>query len=316
MNPNSNGQGNPPQFTAAVKFDDGSDIPEQTRVGIFNMAGGLLGVGDVYIQDNAGGDDFSAVFISLQTDGNSAMCDSFLAPQMVRILLEDNAGSLASISGPFSGTTFNSGGLTFLNGPDGSTTFDTVRFSRTVFPVDLSNFSAAPADGKVNLAWSTSSETENSYFEVQRSTTQNGDFRNIGKVLGNETTTALSTYEFTDANPAEGTNYYRLQQFDNDGTSEFSPIVAADVALSAERSIAVFPNPTVAGGRLTVRLNGNWSAGGASLQLTDINGRKVAAWAGLSNGSLNTELPVLKAGVYQLIATDGQERKATRVVVR
>jgi hypothetical protein len=67
---------------------------------------------------------------------------------------------------------------------------------------------------------------------------------------------------------------------------------------------------------MTVRLNGNWTAGGANLQMVDASGRKVADWTGLSNGSLNTELPVLKAGIYQLIATDGKEREATRVIVR
>jgi hypothetical protein len=67
---------------------------------------------------------------------------------------------------------------------------------------------------------------------------------------------------------------------------------------------------------MTVRLSGNWTAGGVNLELIDANGRKVANWNGLSSGSFNTELPVLKAGIYQLIATDGKDRQATRVIVR
>ncbi|MEM9929168.1 MAG: T9SS type A sorting domain-containing protein [Bacteroidota bacterium] len=204
-----------------------------------------------------------------------------------------------------------------VDGPDGdASTPDLFNFLSASLPVDLVDFTATEHAGAVKLNWSTSSEIDNDRFEIQRSTNPELGFVNIGKVLGNETTSEFNTYEFTDANPGEGMLYYRLQQFDVDGTANFSPIVVVELEAAAERAVEVFPNPTNAGGRLTVRLNGPWTANGAALRLVDATGRQVAEWTGLSNGSLNTELPVVKAGVYQLIATDGKERKITRVVVR
>lgn len=314
--PNAGLPGNFPRFAGEIKLD-GVDAAVGSVVGVFDADGKLLGTGEVYT-DNFGAGDVSFVDLGLQTDPQGILeCGAFTAGDEVTVRLQFGGGSVIDqTNSTFLGTTFEFGGQDYLNGPDGNPDFDVYDFDSNTLPVTLTNFSATPNSNKVDLSWSTSSETENSHFEVQRSTTPNGDFQNIGKVLGNATTTAANSYGFTDNNPAEGTNYYRLQQFDFDGTNEFSPIVVADIAVSAERSVAVFPNPAAAGSRMTVRLNGNWTAGGANLELVDANGRKVANWNGLGNGSLNTELPVLKAGIYQLIATDGKERQTTRVVVR
>jgi len=202
-----------------------------------------------------------------------------------------------------------------IAGPDGSgATPDAFDFLANALPVALTDFSATPNGNAVKLNWSTSSEADNDYFEVQRSASPESGFENIGKVLGSETTISRSDYEFTDITPVSGTNYYRLQQFDMNGDTEFSPILVVEMEVAAERAVTVFPNPTEAGGRMTLRLDGEWT--NASVKMVDANGREVANWNNLRNGSLNTELPVVKAGVYQLIATDGKEQQTTRVVIR
>ncbi|TXF88879.1 T9SS type A sorting domain-containing protein [Neolewinella aurantiaca] len=310
--------GTPPRLTGAAEFD--GMLPSAAGatgyyVGVFNASDELIGQGQIGTIIN-GMSTSEGFIIPLQTDEQSNNCPVFTDGDEITIKLRAGSEDLLAGNSIFTATVADmaSGRIDGPNGMVGVT--DTFDFLSNALPVTLADFSASPNRNQVDLSWSTSSETENSYFEVQRSTSLNGDFQNIGKVLGNETTSAFNTYGFTDNNPAEGTNYYRLQQFDLDGSSNFSPIVTADMEVSAERSVSVYPNPTAAGSRMTVRLNGNWTAGGASLELVDANGRKVADWTGLSNGSLNTELPVVKAGVYQLIATDGKERKVTRVIVR
>jgi hypothetical protein len=301
-------------FTVEVKLDGMTAENNVDWVAVFNADEEVVGRAVVEEIFSNGSIVSGATLVLRETQGSTS-CAAVYTNGPVTMKLFDSSTGDVLLAGNSIFPASNDNGE--VNGPDGSgATVDVFDFLSAALPVTLANFSATPNRNKVDLTWSTSSETENSYFEVQRSSTPDGNFQNIGKVLGNETTTEFNTYEYTDINPAEGTNYYRLQQFDLDGTSDFSPIVVADIAVAAERSVAVYPNPTAAGNRMTVRLNGNWTAGGANLQLVDANGRQIANWAGLSNGSLNTELPVVKAGIYQLIATDGKERTTTRVVIR
>lgn len=301
-------------FTIEVKLDGVTPENNSDWVAVFNADDEVVGRAIVEQIFSNGSVVDGATLVLRETQGSTS-CTAVYTNGPVTMKLYDASSGNVLLAGNSIFPASNDNGE--VDGPDeDGGLVDVFDFLSSALPVTLANFSAAPNRNEVDLTWSTSSETENSYFEIQRSTSTNGEFQNIGKVLGNETTSEFNTYEFTDLSPAEGTNYYRLQQFDLDGTSAFSPIVVADIEVSAEQSVAVYPNPTVAGGRMTVRLNGNWSAEGANLQLVDANGRKVADWTGLSNGSLNTELPVVKAGIYQLIATDGDVRKATRVIIR
>lgn len=108
-------------------------------------------------------------------------------------------------------------------------------------PVELSRFSAMAAGQSTLLSWSTATETNNAYFEVQRSA-DSRDWEVIGKVKGAGTTQEAQYYEYTDYKPLPGLSYYRLRQVDYDGQYEFSPAVAVD-RKEAGFSFTAFPNP-------------------------------------------------------------------------
>ena len=314
--PNFGAPGDTPQFFGQIQLN-GQDVADGTNVGVFNAGGQLLGVGATYTQTSSTGPDYSAVLIDVQNDDNMGACPAFTAGDMVTIRLQQGGVSLLAGNSTFSGTTtVLSNGLEFLDGPDNTSgNLDVFNFSATVFPVTLEAFTATATGGTVELAWTTSEETDNDYFEVQRADRPTGPFIGIGKVRGNETTGAYNTYAFTDVRPVSGANYYRLLQVDFDGTSDLSGIVVAETTVAAERGVAAYPNPAGAGDRLTVRLSGQWGSG-TQIQLLDANGRRVAEWTDLAGGSLNTTLPVVRAGVYQLVATDANDRRVTRVVIR
>jgi len=111
-------------------------------------------------------------------------------------------------------------------------------------PVELSSFEAATDNGKALLSWTTESETNNDYFQIERS----GDGRSwqsIGRVNGEGTSLAPTDYQFVDPSPNSGTNYYRLRQVDFDGSIHFSPIVTLNLPPALSASISVYPNPFV-----------------------------------------------------------------------
>jgi len=88
-------------------------------------------------------------------------------------------------------------------------------------PIKLGQFYLNQSDQNITIYWTTLSETNCDYFEVQKS--MDGiNFTTIGKVIGSGNTTHEIRYRFTDYELTDGTVYYRLKQFDFDGKYDFS----------------------------------------------------------------------------------------------
>ncbi|MDZ4844546.1 MAG: T9SS type A sorting domain-containing protein [Chitinophagales bacterium] len=106
-------------------------------------------------------------------------------------------------------------------------------------PIELLDFKAELAAGKVNLNWSTATETNNAYFTIEKS---NGtDFREVAKIDGEGNSSSLKTYAAVDEKPYTGISYYRLKQTDFNGKESYSDI--ASVKNVADNQLVVFPNP-------------------------------------------------------------------------
>lgn len=108
-----------------------------------------------------------------------------------------------------------------------------------VLPVRLLEFIAWEASNTVMLRWKTTAEINNDYFDVERSA--NGTYwQAIGKVKG-KNSPGIYQYDFADANPLAGANYYRLQQRDFDGKYSYSAVRLVKVATILLSKI--YPNP-------------------------------------------------------------------------
>lgn len=123
-------------------------------------------------------------------------------------------------------------------------------FSVDITPVELASFTASVNNHNVTLNWITSSELNNSGFEVERkvrslqSSVGNFEFEKIGFVEGNGTTTETNNYSFEDKNLVTGIYQYRLKQIDFDGTYEYSNVVEVNVSIVNEYSLLQnYPNP-------------------------------------------------------------------------
>jgi hypothetical protein len=114
-------------------------------------------------------------------------------------------------------------------------------------PVELLSFSSSIIDDDVTLNWTTATETNNSGFQIERRETKNErseDWRSIGFVNGNGTTTESQTYFYIDENLFAGKYQYRLKQIDFDGTFEYSNIIETEILPPAKFSLEQnYPNP-------------------------------------------------------------------------
>ncbi len=138
-------------------------------------------------------------------------------------------------------------------------------------PVSLLAFSAkVNNDKKVSLSWTTSSESNSSHFNVERST--NGkNFAVIGKVNAAGNSNIARKYEFTDEDPGIRTVYYRLSAIDKDGKARYSEIRKVGF-VNTGMTFTVAPNPSRSD--INVTIEGSTKSA-LTVSLFDQLGRKV-----------------------------------------
>lgn len=159
-------------------------------------------------------------------------------------------------------------------------------------PVTLTSFTATAKGNYSLLKWETASEQNNKGFEVWRSG-NDGVFVKIGEV--NSLTPNASTptfYTFTDKQPLNANNYYKLVQIDNDGKENELAVRDLIFSLSAF-SLQLYPNPTL--NEVTV----SW-AGGAinSVKLIDLSGKVLQTIQHPASTSVIISLTNYPAGTY------------------
>jgi len=117
-------------------------------------------------------------------------------------------------------------------------------YTSTPLPITLLSFTATKqGTSDALLKWTTSMESNNKGFEIQRSTDASS-WTDISFVAGAGNSQTKRDYQYTDKDLANGTYYYRLQQTDFDGKTSFSKIVSVTItgALSLEL-LQNRPNP-------------------------------------------------------------------------
>ncbi len=92
-------------------------------------------------------------------------------------------------------------------------------------PIELLAFNASPEADHVALNWTTASETNNAWFEVERSINF-VDWKMVCRQPGAGNSNTLLQYADKDLQPLMGISYYRLKQTDFDGTTSLSNPVA------------------------------------------------------------------------------------------
>lgn len=123
--------------------------------------------------------------------------------------------------------------------------------NNSALPISLISFNAIPRSKKVELNWSTASESNNNFYTIFRSS----DLLNweiIGKIDGNGTTNFQIDYSFFDFRPLNGISYYQLKQTDFNGEFELFDPVSVEFLGEEDNLISVFPNPCREGFKISI----------------------------------------------------------------
>ena len=180
--------------------------------------------------------------------------------------------------------------------------FDGIRISSAFFargnftlPVSLLNFDAAEYNRGVNVSWKTEVEINSKNFIVERKGSS-GLFSEIGSVASLQNGRAGNTYQFFDANPFIGNNYYRLKMVDIDGKFTFSRTV--NIISSAKPvGILLYPNP-VSNGVVNIVLGNEPVKSIAVINLSGI--RVLNTNYNITNRIVPLNVSKLPKGVYAL----------------
>jgi hypothetical protein len=176
-------------------------------------------------------------------------------------------------------------------------------------PVELIFFNAIAQENNTMLTWSTASEFNSDYFEVQRS--RDGiNFESISRTDAAGYSAARLDYAFTDASPFEGENYYRLKQVDFDGTTEFFRIVNVFFGEKiASPIMKAYPNPVQ--GRLRVES----SQPVETILVMDLSGKVVYSDVSREDVLIyDIDLSAFNSGLYLVQVRSGSSVSTLKIV--
>ncbi len=100
-------------------------------------------------------------------------------------------------------------------------------------------FSATPVNHGIEVMWTTASEQDAHYFEVQRSI-DGIDFYLLKTTEARGNSSVLHTYKILDNKAINGTNYYKIKEVGYNGETHYSKIVSAKYE---GLEIDIYPNP-------------------------------------------------------------------------
>ncbi len=116
----------------------------------------------------------------------------------------------------------------------------------TALPVELVSFDINNKENSLMLSWTTASEENSKWFEIERSVDGN-NFQRIGLIDAQGNSSFRVDYFFEDASiEANQFYYYRLRQVDLDEQFEYSKIVIGRIEGDNEILVVenIYPNPT------------------------------------------------------------------------
>jgi len=185
-----------------------------------------------------------------------------------------------------------------VDGYEGDCCDFSIQFTSNItLPVELISFKGKGENAGNHLFWSTASEKNNDYFNIESSTDAT-NWRTINSIKGHGNTNQLKNYDFIDLNPAAVITYYRLMQVDYDGSFSYSPIIFVD--RSATGSLSIFPNPF----NSELNLQFNISKGGLyTLTFNSMLGKQIQKQIDLKEGQSLAKIDFsdnLTSGAYMV----------------
>ena len=179
-------------------------------------------------------------------------------------------------------------------------------------PVVLRSFTASVRNTAVLLNWQSSYEINNQYYTIERSA-DGSNYTMLAKV----TAAVRGVYTAVDNAPLNGTNIYRLTQYDKDGQFTLLGVQAVTLNNGKPLQVQVWPNPAPSN---MIQITINAHAAKLDAVLYDMPGRAVLAqsWQHSGGSATHALKPafILAPGRYNLRVSGGGVVETVPVLIR
>lgn len=165
----------------------------------------------------------------------------------------------------------------------------------TVLPVSLTNFIATAQSGSTLLQWSTATENQTNYFDIQHSIDRES-WQSVGMVKAAGNSSTNKNYAFIHTTPAPGSNYYRIRTVDMDRNATWSNVL--ELSFNETGLVIAYPNPTK--GLVTIIGNG---LSIASVTVLSLDGRPLQQIGNFVSGN-TVDLGTYPKGIYLISVKD------------
>lgn len=170
---------------------------------------------------------------------------------------------------------------------------DTIKvfISANPLPVQLTSFDGYQENNTVMLEWTTMSEINNQYFELEHSM-DGFSFKSVATIDGYGNSNVAQAYSYAHTTAEQGINYYRLKQVDTDHTTTYLKMIAISYNQSTNTKLSCYPNPFM--NKLTISYNSTSGNAELPVMITGMNGdlfseTKLAVEKGVNQVEINTE---------------------------
>ncbi|MBK7692632.1 MAG: T9SS type A sorting domain-containing protein [Bacteroidetes bacterium] len=169
-------------------------------------------------------------------------------------------------------------------------------------PATVTSFSGVKLESADKLSWTTSSEQNNAFFNLQHST-DGSHFTTLAKVNSkapNGNSSVALNYSSINSKPSLGHNYYRLQQVDMDGKVSVHAQIVDLIWGATGSTVSIYPNPT------TDILNIDLYAvndQNTTVKLLDMSGRvikQIQAKSAVGMNNIKLSMGEIASGVYTI----------------
>lgn len=175
-------------------------------------------------------------------------------------------------------------------------------------PVKLISFTGEAVDDGVELRWATSSEENNDYFTVERSS-DGINFTPFAEVDGAGNSNEVLQYSAIDNEFYPVSTYYRLKQTDYDGRFSYSKLILVSTA-SLKRETMIYPNP--ASGVVNIT---RFEDDPLTIRFVNEHGVEVLSKT-MTESSMQIDVSNLNEGIYLVEMSGATRRDVQRLVIK